>query len=133
MSALATRLAGVASRAISGSVTRPVFPLPTAPALDVRAGAMWRTSHLMQYPLTLLAQCTYSEGAVFVTRLTSRIGLLPPVQNGRNSSKGGSNDGSGSRKARQRGTALAAGPVPMVHGVPLAKASGMAVQPRLCS
>ena len=81
----------------------------------------------------MLAQCTYSEGAVFVTRPVPQSGLLPPVQNGRNSSKEGSNGGSGSRKAWQRGTASAAGSVPMIHGVPLAKASGTAIQPRFCS
>ncbi len=78
------------------------------------------------------AVCLFGD-AVFVTRPMSRRGPLPPVQNGRNSSKGGSNDGSGSRNALQRGTASAVRPVPMVHGVPLAKASGIAIQPRLCS
>jgi hypothetical protein len=58
---------------------------------------------------------------------------VPSAKNAQNSSKGGSNDGSGSRKARQRGIASAAGPVPIVHRVPLAKASGIAIQPRLRS
>jgi len=56
-----------------------------------------------------------------------------PVQNGRNSSKGGSNDGSGSRKARQRDFASAVRPVTKACGGPPAKAPGTAVQPRLCS
>jgi hypothetical protein len=60
-------------------------------------------------------------------------GRLLGDQNGWNSSNAGSNDGSGSRRALQRGTASAAGSRPMVEKVPSAKAAGIPVQPRVCS
>jgi hypothetical protein len=59
--------------------------------------------------------------------------LAPPVQNEWNSSNGGSNNGSGSLRALQRGVASAAGSPWMVRNVPWVKTSGITVQPRLRS
>lgn len=122
--------AGEAGRSVSGAALlgldllgRTVRDVERLPRTELRSPPVAK----------VLAQCTYSEGAVFVTRPMPQSGQLRPGQKVRNSSKEGSNEGSGSRNARQRGTASAAGPVPMIRGVPLAKASGIAIQPRFCS